>query len=508
MSTTETTAPAGRPLVRTRHPGIFKRGDRYVVRLRDPSGKQRQRAARTLAEARRLRSELAADRRRGEYRPDTKVTLSAYAATWRETYSGRTARGLRSETLREYRRDLEPAIERLGRKRLAEITPADVKDYARALEAQGLKPATIRRRLAPLKALLATAVEDGLLRANPTAGVRIGSSVTDDREDEEQVKALTLEELGRLVDEVPEGWRRLLVATLAQTGLRISEGLGLRWSDVDSKRGRLHVRRRVRDGEVGRAQEPPGPSRGADRARPSPASSPRIGSPRRGRPTTTTCSPPRSAGRSWRATSTAGSPRRPSAPGWGGPASTRSVTRPRALAAGGRDDRPGFAPARPRRSGVHAARLRLRPADGPSDRRGAGSRPSGSTDGKRPPRSGEIRLPGESDRVKRAVLGTLHPTREPPRCQQLIQAAGPVRRYPGPHVCRYGLPCIKVCHSVDVRSRGTRAHTWSRTVRRSRDQSTESTSSRLGSSPKATSVRPEGEKTTPSGRPCEMVSPR
>lgn len=50
---------------------------------------------------------------------------------------------------------------------------------------------------------------------------------------------------------MPEGWRRLLVATLAQTGLRISEGLGLRWADVDHKRGRLHIRRRVRDGEVG-----------------------------------------------------------------------------------------------------------------------------------------------------------------------------------------------------------------------------------------------------------------
>jgi integrase len=250
MSTPETTAPAGRALVRTRHPGIFKRGERYVVRFRDPSGKQRQRAARTLAEARRLRSELGADVSRGEYRPDSKVTFAAYAERWRESYAGRTARGLRPETRREYARDLRPAIERLGRMRLAEITPADVREFARALEAEGLRPATVRRRLAPVKAMLATAVEDGLLRANPTAGVRIGSPVTADYEDDELVKALTVDQLARLVEEVPEGWRRLLVATLAQTGLRISEALGLRWADVD-KRGRLMIRRRVRDGEVG-----------------------------------------------------------------------------------------------------------------------------------------------------------------------------------------------------------------------------------------------------------------
>jgi integrase len=109
----------------------------------------------------------------------------------------------------------------------------------------------VRRRLASMKALLATAVEDGLLRANPSAGVRIGSPVADEHEDGEQVKALTLEQLARLLDAVPEGWRRLLVATLAQTGLRISEALGLRWADVDHKRCRLLIRRRVRDGEVG-----------------------------------------------------------------------------------------------------------------------------------------------------------------------------------------------------------------------------------------------------------------
>jgi hypothetical protein len=142
MGTIETTASAGRLLVRTRTPGIFKRGNGYVVRFRDLSGKQRQRAARTLVEARRLRLELGADVSRGEYRPDIKITFAAYAERWRESYAGRTARGLRPETRAEYARDLGPAVERLGRMRLAEITPADVKDYARALEAQGLRPAT------------------------------------------------------------------------------------------------------------------------------------------------------------------------------------------------------------------------------------------------------------------------------------------------------------------------------------------------------------------------------
>lgn len=251
VSSTHTTAPPKRALLRTKTPGIFRRGTGYVVRFRDMSGKQRQRAARTLAEARRLRSELGADVSRGEYRADTKITFLAYAERWAESYSGRTGRGLRAETLHEYRRDLQLAKEHFGRMRLAEIAPSDVKAYARSLAAKKNKPATVRRKLAPVKALFATAVEDGLLRASPTAGVRIGSPVAHDPSDDGQVKALSVEELGRLVDEIPDDWRRLLVSMLAQTGLRISEGLGLRWQDVDASGRRLLVRQRVRDGEVG-----------------------------------------------------------------------------------------------------------------------------------------------------------------------------------------------------------------------------------------------------------------
>lgn len=253
MDAPETTAPTGggRTLIPTKTPGVYRRGAGYVVRFRDPRGRQRQRAARTLAEARRLRSELAADVSRGEYRADTKVTFGAYAEAWKKSYTGRTGRGIRPETLREYHRDLTRAVDRFARLKLAEVTPADVKGYARALAEEGFRPATIRRKLAPVKAMFATAVEEGVLRANPTAGVRIGAPVSDGAPEEERVKALSPEQLGALIREVPDDWRRLFVRLLAQTGLRQSEAIGLRWRDLDLGARRLHVRQRVRDGQVG-----------------------------------------------------------------------------------------------------------------------------------------------------------------------------------------------------------------------------------------------------------------
>src|SRR5262249_45717655 len=52
------------------------------------------------------------------------------------------------------------------------------------------------------------------------------------------------DEVRRIIQAAPDKWRRgLLVLTFA--GLRASEVRGLRWHDVDTKRGQLHVRQRA-----------------------------------------------------------------------------------------------------------------------------------------------------------------------------------------------------------------------------------------------------------------------
>jgi len=246
--------PAGRRLVPTATPGIYKRGGRYVVRYRDPQGKQRQRSARTLAEARALKAALTADVARGEHRELSRISFDEYVAEWARTYTGRTGSGVRPETLREYRRDLELfAVPRFGRRRLSEIDPRDVKGFALHLaEDKGLSPASVRNVIAPLRALLATAVEEGLIRSNPAAGLRLPSRRSAPGEDapEEQTKALTTTELKRLIAETPEGWQRLFVQFVAATGLRISEAIALRWRHIDFDRGRVLVRERLYEGRL------------------------------------------------------------------------------------------------------------------------------------------------------------------------------------------------------------------------------------------------------------------
>jgi hypothetical protein len=91
---------------RTKTPGIFKRGDRYVFSY-CVEGKQRWESARTLDEARRLRARRSASIDEGSYQPQARERFVDYALAWVERYQGNGWRGFTEDTRAEYRRDLE-----------------------------------------------------------------------------------------------------------------------------------------------------------------------------------------------------------------------------------------------------------------------------------------------------------------------------------------------------------------------------------------------------------------
>lgn len=255
-------ALAGRALVPTSTPGIYRRGRRYVVRIR-VHGRQVQRSARTLAEARTVRARLHLDPPAAAV--DSRTTLRSYAEAWLASYAGRTAAGIRSESVAGYRAALEThVLPTLGDRRVAEITAQDVKRLAAALTAKPLKPASVRRVLVPLRALLADAAEEGVIRANPMAGVRL--PVGPPRPPEERARSLTERQVADLIAAVEEPTDRLLVRVLAACGLRSGEALALRWRDLDPRR--VNVRRALaRSGRIG-----PPKSRAGTRAVPLPGS--------------------------------------------------------------------------------------------------------------------------------------------------------------------------------------------------------------------------------------------
>jgi integrase len=234
-------------MVRTSVPSIFTCDNRHVVVYRDSDGKQRKKSCLNMTQAKLFKATVTADKARGEIVRPSSVTVAQYFAEWLPAYRGRTSKGIKEQTKDGYademRRHILPT---LGRRRLADLGPRDIKRLASDLYAEGLSNNSVRIALAPFRAMLADAFEDEVIRRNPAAGVSVTrprSEINDTGDEQPKVKTLTDDELARLLAEIPEA-HRLLFELLAVTGLRIGEALALQWQHIDFGRRRLLVRRR------------------------------------------------------------------------------------------------------------------------------------------------------------------------------------------------------------------------------------------------------------------------
>ncbi len=118
---------------------------------------------------------------------------------------------------------------------LAEITPRLVNKYKAQRRNDGVKPATINRELATMKKAFNLALKEWeWVRDNPV------SKVSMEKENNKRDRWLMDDEERRLV-EACEAWLRELVVFALNTGMRLSEILGLTWKGVDLFRKTLTV---------------------------------------------------------------------------------------------------------------------------------------------------------------------------------------------------------------------------------------------------------------------------
>jgi integrase len=134
---------------------------------------------------------------------------------------------------------------------LDEITTGEVKRYVSHLEKRGLAPMSVVKALTVVRLVFASAVEDDDygLPANPALGLRVSRRRGDGQD--EPIKVMDPNQLGRLLDALPEDMR-LFFNFLFETGLRIGEAIELRWGDVDATTGRLSIDRQFSRGRLGK----------------------------------------------------------------------------------------------------------------------------------------------------------------------------------------------------------------------------------------------------------------
>ena len=167
-------------------------------------------------------------------------------------------RGLEATTVNAYRQHLAlHIVPNLGTTKLSALTAPMVPAFTDKLRKSGCSPAMVRKSRIALGALLKFAQIRGLVAQNVVKSIG--------RDEERPTNRTGLAHVARVGSEIPTpdeirsilaklpGTRyRALLTTAVFTGLRASELRGLRWSDIDLKRGEIHVRQRAdRFGKMG-----------------------------------------------------------------------------------------------------------------------------------------------------------------------------------------------------------------------------------------------------------------
>jgi integrase len=179
---------------------------------------------------------------------DTDLTIAKVAEKW---IKGVEAAARERTTVRQYRQHIDHHIvPRIGFVKLAKLTRGHVEHFRDSLVSgdKKLSLPMARKVFSSFKSMLRT-----VHCSHVADNVKIAVSKRDQRKLEVGRDIPTAAEVKRLIDAAAnKPKQRTFLKVAALTGLRSSELLGLRWSDLDLKAGELHVRQRAdRYGVIG-----------------------------------------------------------------------------------------------------------------------------------------------------------------------------------------------------------------------------------------------------------------
>ena len=229
----------------------------WIVDYRDQQGARRSKTFARKRDADAYHSRVAVEIGAGMHTAESQ-SITITEAGWQWIKAGEAA-GLERTTLDQYRQHLTlHIVPTIGTVKLAQLTSP----MARTLEDRlrvDRSPVLVRKILGSLSAILADAQERGQVAQNVVRNLRARRRRGKDRQAAKRQKGklkigvdIPSPDEIRAIIAVCEGRWRPLLLTLIFTGLRASELRGLRWIDIDLKRGEIHVRQRAdRYNEIG-----------------------------------------------------------------------------------------------------------------------------------------------------------------------------------------------------------------------------------------------------------------
>ena len=222
---------------------IYKRKDgRWVAGLTigsDANGRQRRRHfyGRNRREVEEKLARARADQLDGLLLESQRIKLGDFLERWLQDD---VSISVRPTTLASYRSTLKNhVIPHLGGVKISKLTPAHIQALYGLLQKQGRSPRLRQYVHAVLHRALLRAVRWQLIVRNPC------DAVARPRVPRKEIHPLSTDEVRTFLNAARDDHLEALYVLAVTTGLRQGELLGLRWSDVDLKKGTLQVRRSV-----------------------------------------------------------------------------------------------------------------------------------------------------------------------------------------------------------------------------------------------------------------------
>ncbi len=222
---------------------IRKRKDgRWEGRI-SVDGRQRSFYGKTRVEVSRKIREAQRKVDRGLPLADERISLGKYLEQWLETSVKPSVRPATYASYESHVRiHLGPAM---GGVPLAKLQPQHVQKLMNAKLDEGLSANTVLRIRATLRRALNQAMKWGLIDRN------VATLVDPPKAEKFRVEPITPDEATAIINAVDDHRLGALYTILLGTGLRLGEGLGLRWSDLDLDASTITVRHALQkiDGE-------------------------------------------------------------------------------------------------------------------------------------------------------------------------------------------------------------------------------------------------------------------